>query len=939
VTKQYAPIKLGSPGEDISKKDLQAVKHRFKTLHQFRVHQVQEFLQPRQRLFLELLPLLFHRNIPVLPGFISLETPSGIPEYSPSSKTIKAAKKIAKNFTYGRRLSRKGAIEGLFLMGSAGSIAFSRTSDMDIWLCHQSDLSFDQAIELQQKATAIESWAASLDLEVHFFLMDSKRFLSGQDTPMSKESSGKTQHYLLLEEFYRTAVYLAGKSPAWWLVPPHQDENYTNYINHLKSNRFVHEQELIDFGGLELVPAEEFISATLWHIYKSLSSPHKSLLKLLLMECYASEYPQPQWLCQTIKQAIYQGDFATRDLDPYFLIYQKVDAYLQKIQNSQRLSLVRECFYLKIMGSTDNTMANQSRAAREAYLQTIAEQWQWPAFTLTNLKKQRFWTIKKATEEHGVILHQLSHCFRMILGFANNYVDKQNYQGNSDQKLIGRKLYSFLEKKPGKVEIITTRNAVHAKENELTIVEKSFANDVKGWMLVAKKAQENGINDPEPIHKSWSLMEMLCWLVVNGLYQKHLRIHLHAVSCFPSSDELQSVLNSLDGFFSNYYTDDGSLDVYQTANLALHSLVVINFGLISNELREDGMCVISERSDALSYGVNRQCFIQTIDKVTVSSWGEITVSHFEGIEGLFDCLLNMINYNRKPVTERDLVIACHTLLRAKSIILRIKSLFGALIRLFSKPQPRTRLPRYIVAGENMFYVFGVTNKVLGFKALLSADAILKELGSSQACFSQVYFDQAVLENTPIPLIYSNNKANVVQIFYFRQKSHITVYILDERGSFYTRQHEKSDPEQLLFQYSLFLQAIINRNQFDKAIALEYYEIQKNSAGVLSCNQVYLKVPASSNQLSLRISGVISAAGINYTIYCNEDEFSSMDYGNQLFVVVYNHILQCRKSKQDYPIYISDIDLPFTAFRVESTTQLQSVHYLNYKQKIEAKLNV
>jgi adenylate cyclase class 1 len=67
---------------------------------------------------------------------------------------------------------------------------------------------------------------------------------------------------------------------------------------------------VIDFGGLEEIPAEEFISATLWHLYKSLSSPYKSLLKLLLMESYASEYPRPQWLCLEVKKAIYQGNIS-----------------------------------------------------------------------------------------------------------------------------------------------------------------------------------------------------------------------------------------------------------------------------------------------------------------------------------------------------------------------------------------------------------------------------------------------------------------------------------------------------------------------------------------------------------------------------------------------------------------------------------------------------
>ncbi len=938
MKKQYPAIHLGSPGEDISKKDLQTIKHRFKILHQVRIQRIQEFLQPRQRLFLDLLPLIFHRNIPLLPGFISLETPSGIPEYGPVAKTIKAAKKISKNYIYSGRLSRKGSIEGLFLMGSVGSIAFSKNSDMDIWLCHQSDLLSDQINELQKKATAVEHWASSLDLEVHFFLMDSRQFLLGQDTPMSKESSGKTQHYLLLEEFYRTAVYIAGKSPAWWLVPPHEENNYTNYIHHLKDNRFVYEQELIDFGGLESVPPEEFISATLWHIYKSLNSPHKSLLKLLLMECYASEYPDPQWLCEEIKRAIYQGTFLIDDLDPYLLIYQKVDAYLQKSASAGRLALARESFYLKVMGSSANTMASQSRTAREGYLQTIAENWNWPASTLINLKKQRFWDIKKATEEHGIILQQLSHCFRMILSFAHEHVDKQNYQGSNDQKLIGRKLYSFLEKKPGKIEIITTRQEVHAKENELSIVETSFLSGAQGWLLFIKKVQANNAENFEALYKSRTLMELLCWIVVNGLYQKHLQVHLSSTSLNLGNDELQSILCRLDSFFSSQFNIDNSLDAYQTVNLQLTSLLFINLGLTNSEAREDGGCVISERSDALSYGTNRQCFIRALDKVSLSSWGEINTSQYEGIEGFFQCLADIINHNRRPLSARDLVVVCHTPVRAKSITLRVESLFSALVKLFSKSQ-RSRSPRYILAGESGYYLFEMNNKVLGFKLLQTKEQLLKELASPKENFSPIYFDQAMLENTPIPLIFTLNKPKVIQLFYQNHKTYVTVYIIDERGALYTQQHGKSDTNQLLHQYSIFFQSILNRNLFDAFLTIEYYEIQKNSAGILSCSQLYVKTTSLSNRLSLRISGETTAKGINYTIYCNENEFSSLDYGNQLFLTVYQHILQNRQSKLDYPVHITDIDLPLSAFHIDRLEQLQTIHYLNYKQKIEAKLNV
>lgn len=927
------PIYLGSPGEDISIKDLQTIKHRFKRLNQLREQRAQEFLQPRQRVFLDVLPLLFHYNFPMLPGFISSTTPAGIPEYTPSTQAIAAAKQLAKNFSYTRPTLQTFPIEGLFLMGSVGSIAFSKTSDMDIWLCHQSNVSADAINELQKKATAIENWANSLNLEVHFFLMDSEQFRLGENTPISKESSGQTQHYLLLEEFYRTAIYIAGKSPAWWLVPPHEELNYTAYVKHLIDNLFIPAHELIDFGGFDAVPVEEFTSATLWHLYKALHSPHKSLLKLILMECYASEYPETEWLCQYIKKAVYQGNFMDAELDPYLLIYKKADDYLQNAHSQGRLALIRECFYLKVMGSSNNTMDSHTRTAREHYMQAIARQYHWPETTIDSLAHLRLWDIKKASLEHGVILDQLIHCYRIIMSFARKYLSP-NQGGSDDMKVIGRKLHSSLDKKPGKIEIITTRSEVHAKENTLSIVENCFSGDTDpGWALYLKNVQMSNTVGIEPIKKSGTLIEILCWLVINELYHKHLQLQFSSYSLKMTHEELHLTLAEINLFFTQHFNYDPPLEIYQTINTQLKSLIIINMGSVDN-----GLYVMSARSDAFSYGMSHECLIENVSRVSLSSWGEITTSQNEGLAGLFNCLTDIFNSNKKPLSLSDLKLVCHTPARAKAINLRIESIFNTLLRLFAKPHAN-RSPRYILLGGTSFYVFQANGKTLSWKELSTKKLLLTELAHTQQQFSTIHFDQGVLENTPIRLIYSLNRSQIIQLFYYEGKADTTVYIVDEKGSLYIQQHSEANPEHVLKQYSVFLESILNRSLFDELLNIEYYEIKKSSANAFSCTPVELTAAASSQELSLRITGEDKQNRIIYTIYCNEKEFSSLDHGNKVFYVVYQHILQFRSGKMNYPIHITDIDLPFSAFRINSPDQLQTLHYLNYKQKIEDKFNV
>ena len=75
----------------------------------------------------------------------------------------------------------------------------------------------------------------------------------------------------------------------------------------------------------------------------------------------------------------------------------------------------------------------------------------------------------------------------------------------------------------------------------------------------------------------------------------------------------------------------------------------------------------------------------------------------------------------------------------------------------------------------------------------------------------------------------------------------------------------------------------------------------------------------------------------YTIYFGEREFTSLEFGDDLFPEVAACIVAERKNKKPYPIYVTDIDLS-TSIIDESGRYVQSVQYLRYKKTIEEALN-
>lgn len=92
--------------------------------------------------------------------------------------------------------------------------------------------------------------------------------------------------------------------------------------------RQIDHRDYIDFGGLSSIPADEFFGAAVWQLYKSIQSPYKPVLKLLLMEAYAAEYPNITLLSQRYKQNIESKEIDLNAVDPYILMYTKTEEYL-----------------------------------------------------------------------------------------------------------------------------------------------------------------------------------------------------------------------------------------------------------------------------------------------------------------------------------------------------------------------------------------------------------------------------------------------------------------------------------------------------------------------------------------------------------------------------------------------------------------------------------
>ncbi len=90
-------------------------------------------------------------------------------------------------------------------------------------------------------------------------------------------------------------------------------------------------------GNLAYIPPGEFIGAGLWQLFKGIESPYKSVLKLLLTEVYASEHPRVHCLSLRFKQAVFANRLDLDELDPYVVVYRRIEEYLIARSEPERL--------------------------------------------------------------------------------------------------------------------------------------------------------------------------------------------------------------------------------------------------------------------------------------------------------------------------------------------------------------------------------------------------------------------------------------------------------------------------------------------------------------------------------------------------------------------------------------------------------------------------
>ena len=930
--------------EGIDRKVLSQLRARFLKLNEGRMARAMEGLSTRQQTVLTLLPLFFHVNHPLLPGYVSGSTPAGLSNFEPDANALAEAQRLTRSFSYKPRHGSNPPrpIHGLFLMGSLGTLAQADQSDMDVWVCHGPDLSEIELTELRKKCQLLELWAASQGAEAHFFLIDPARFVLGErDTQLSSEDCGTTQHYLLLDEFYRTAIWLAGRTPIWWLVPVYEEAAYDRYTHTLLSKRFIRSDETLDLGHLAYIPPGEFIGAGLWQLFKGIESPYKSVLKLLLTEVYASEHPKVHCLSLRFKQAVFANRLDLDELDPYVVVYRRIEEYLTARGEPERLELVRRALYLKINRKLTGS-SGRTQSWQRSLLERLTHEWHWDPRQLALLDSRSQWKVRQVSAERRALVGELNYSYRFLTQFARNE-QTVSLINKRDLNVLGRRLYAAFERKADKVEFINPGIAPDLAEDTLTLVQAPNKKEPgqTQWGLYNGSLTVHEWEHFSPIKRSRQLLELLTWCHRNGVIDSSTRLALHPGTSDLSEFELFNLLGSLQQSIALPLTTVAEEPLLR-ASVPSEILILVNVGVDPLRHHRDlNILMTTERTDSLSYAGVRENLVLTLDQVTLNSWNEVLVSRFNGPHALLDCLRDYLNDLPDGPQQPKLRVRCFCHNRAQFIARRVEEILDTAQNLLLSKLNH----RYLIQVQQHYHVLELVPGQVNHVALATLPALFDYLGEELASYSPFHLDPMALEDHDLALILPMGQPDCVQVFYRINEHQADLYVLDEFNALWQQRLPYHDEHSLLVPLQRFLQSIQYRRDallpMDAAQPLSldtlYYQILPS--GTARARRVEAR-PAPQTPVNKPFYDVQAIVGkaapgqVQVTLYCNQREFSELEHGDQLFSVVAREIVEQRRETKRYRCYITDLDLSGLLGDGHGSSHL----YLRYKADLERALN-
>jgi len=565
----------------------------FAEYNQYRKNVFSEFSPRESEAVFYLLPWLLSINHPSCPGYVDglkknfrvFNIDSDI-EIRKRESAFKRMFKVYDKETMLKVPEKFCWIEGLYTIGSVGTVAHTPSSDCDIWICYDKD-EFDAKSwgQFNQKVNLIKDWMdIHVKLPIYFFLCDVNDVRQGNFGNVDMESSGSTQKNVLKEEFYRTCIVIMGKIPLWWVAYDEKKPfDYDQALLAMYSTEYG-DYDLIDFGNLEKIEPSEYFGAALWQLQKSLTRPLKSIIKMFLLKIQL-DAPDETLICHQLRHHVFTASSPTA-IDPIVFTMQSIFEHYQGAKNKNKLAFLQESFFLRC--GFRSYYRNQP--LKKKLISDFFKKYPMNKDIKSWLNSFSKWDLDTQIDFGNRLFQFMLKVYKEIVtahaGIASE-VDRQ------DMTILGRRIHSCYQQKTDKVQVIP-KPLDHLNLPDLTIVL-----DRKTWRIFPRNSMQ------KVVVSGTDIIYTLAFIIWNQLLDDANNINMEPN---PSSVSIQEIINlckQIKEFF-------GTNDVFS----------VDNSFYLKKEFITKLMVIVSFERNPWEKNIN------DLGVIYKNSWGELYVKRF-----------------------------------------------------------------------------------------------------------------------------------------------------------------------------------------------------------------------------------------------------------------------------------------------------------------------
>lgn len=573
-------------------------KQIFLAYNQFRKDIFQRLAPRESDIILFLVPWLLSVNHPDFPGYVpDLEKPFRVFDIEQNKEIKKREASFKKRFkcyeqgSMIRYATEYCEIEGIYTIGSLGTISQTSHSDCDLWICiDRPKYSAGQFDHLSQKVSLIKDWLdTTIKIPVYFFISDINDIRECNFGSVDEESCGTTQRNVLKEEFYRTSIMVCGRVPFWWVYfNPEEPQTYEQALKEYQDPQFGHD-DCVDLGNLEVIDRSEYFGAALWQFNKALTHPLKSIIKMLLLAVQL-ERPRETLFCHRFRDLILFGGSDKVFIDPSMFTLDAVLGYFEK-ENHPEFEFLKRCFYLRY----EIKLMSSKLTIKEELAAALFRKYKIDREDLYELNRFESWNFHAQQEFGTKILTLLLELYRDISAIAKN---ASGLVAPQDLTIIGRKLSSSLARKEGKIPI------VHKPIENVNVPDLTFRFEARRWRVSAAHDTETIIVDNADI------AFCIAYVVWNDLFEAgNVRMLPN-----PTSITMQEIINlarTIREIFGFYNITTVDFQNFLRPERIIRLLIVVDFE------------TTKESKDKTNYRV-----------IMENNWSELFIRHFNSTEKL-----------------------------------------------------------------------------------------------------------------------------------------------------------------------------------------------------------------------------------------------------------------------------------------------------------------